>query len=56
MGIVLDERVSKFFTKFMCLRNVSHKSAFRTGDNARGVQFEASFIHFCKVQMSSVGA
>ena len=38
--------MSAFFTNFMCLRNVSHKSAFRIGDNGLGVQFEACFIRF----------
>jgi len=56
MGIVYDESVSAFFGKFMCFRNVSHKSAFRTDDNGRGVLFEACFIYFCKVLTSSVGS
>ena len=40
----------------MCLRNVSHKFAYRTGDTWHGVQFEACFIYCCKIQLLSVGS
>ena len=44
------------FGKFMSLRNVSHKFAYRTGDTGGGVQFEACFIHCCMIQSFSVGS